>query len=694
MGSTASEYGFLFFRSAEIGLLSLLTAGLAATLVWSLMRYRRLERQTRGLSREIGSASRSLRNADRDLRTLFDQSAIAVFLLDSTTKAVLYANETALSAFGVRSEEQLTTEVMQRPDAWADAPYGLLDFEEYLTKTARAGVQKFEWRQEPPGRKPIWLDCSLSVISYRGGHALMFTGVNITARKCAETADRFRHQAMTSMASEKGLHVALDHLASMAETRLPGARCGIMVHDVEAARLRWVGGRSLPESLRERLDGLPVAFGAAGSGTAVFIKGRVVSRDIRADDRWDRYRDEAELTGIRACWSEPVLGSGGELLGTFDVYHNEPWTPGDDDIDALTDPIAMASLAIERHQAKGQLEQMVLSEQMVRRISTDLLTLDAEETDKGIVRTCRGLGEFYRADRVFLCQMEDVSQQAYISHEWSAAGVLPLGDASGRKFPLQQTQVVQLFDSKPSLILSAGHDIPPALAFLRELLSLQSKQSLLVAMVHRGDRMCGLLGIQTTAAINPWTPQRIHTSELMANLFGSALTRNELLHSLTYQAVHDQLTGLYNRHKLESFMDQEVARCTRYGSSFSLVIFDLDHFKSINDRFGHNEGDSVLAGVSSLLMQGIRESEIAGRWGGEEFLIILPETTLDCAVPVADRLRSSIESHRFTIPERVTISVGVAAFRPGDSPHDIIQRADAALYSAKESGRNCVKSAF
>ena len=124
------------------------------------------------------------------------------------------------------------------------------------------------------------------------------------------------------------------------------------------------------------------------------------------------------------------------------------------------------------------------------------------------------------------------------------------------------------------------------------------------------------------------------------------------------------------------------------------MIFDLDHFKSINDRFGHNEGDAVLAGVSALMKEGIRESEIAGRWGGEEFLIILPETTLDCALPVADRLRSSIESHRFSIPERVTISVGVAAFHPGDTPHQIIQRADAALYSAKESGRNCVKVAF
>ncbi|MEX2474731.1 diguanylate cyclase [Marinobacter sp.] len=663
-------------------------------MVFSVLRYRRLNQRVQGLSMEMGSANRSLRNADRDLRTLFDQSAIAVMLLDSSSKSVLYANETAMTAFGVKTKEQLTAEVMQKPGAWSAAPFSLLDFEETIYKTGRSGLQKFQWYFEPRGRHPVWLDSSLSLISYKAGQALMFTGVNITDRKHAEKADRYRHKAMISMANDNGLYVTLDHLAEMAEALMAGARCGLMVHDVEGARLRWVGGRSLSNAFREALDGLPVAFGAASSGTAVFIRGRVVTRDTRSDDRWDLYRDEADLAGLRACWSEPVIGSSGELLGTFDVYHEEPWTPGDDDIDALTDPIAIASLAIERHQAKGQLEQMVLSEQMVRRISTDLLTLDPEDTDEGLTSTCRALGDFYRADRVFLCQLEDASQQVWVSHEWADESIETLRQPRVRKYPVITAALAKVFEGRPSVIFPADSDMPPQLEFLRDLLSLKHKQSVLLAMVHRGDRISGILGIQMTSAVNPWTPQRSQTAELMANLFGSALNRNQLLHSLTYQAVHDQLTGLYNRHKIESFMDQEVARCTRYGSSFSLIIFDLDHFKSINDRFGHNEGDAVLSAVSSQVSQGIRESEIAGRWGGEEFLVILPETSLDCALPVADRLRSSIESYRFSVPEKITISVGVAAFRPGDTPHEIIQRADAALYSAKESGRNCVKSSF
>lgn len=694
VGATVSDYWTLLSENALAVILPLLTAILAALLVFSLLGYRRLNRRVQGLNLEMGSATRSLRNADRDLRALFDQSAIAVMLLDRTSKSVLYANETAMMVFGVKTEDQLTAEVMHKPDAWSPSPFSLLDFEGIIYKTDRSGLQKFEWFFKARGRRPVWLDSSLSIISYKGGQALMFSGVNITDRKHADKADNYRHKAMVSMANDNALHVTLDHLAAMAEVRMADAQCGVMVHNVEAARLRWVGGRSLPEAFRESMDGVPVAFGAASSGTAVYIRGRVVTRDVNADERWDGYRDDAKAAGLRACWSEPIIGSGGELLGTFDVYHDQPWTPGDDDIDALTDPVAIASLAVERYQGKVQLEQMVLSEQMVRRIGTDLLTLDPDETDAGLTRTCRALGDFYRADRVFLCQMDDVNREMWISHEWAREGVGSLGKDTGTRYPVIPNSLNKIFDGKPTVIFAKEGEMPPQLEILEELLGLGRQQSVLLAVVHRGDRVSGMLGIQMTAAVNPWTPQRSQTAELMASLFGSALSRSQLLNSLTYQAVHDQLTGLFNRHKIESFMDQEVARCTRYGSTFSLIIFDLDHFKSINDRFGHNEGDAVLAGVSFLVKNGLRRSEIAGRWGGEEFLIILPETSLDLAVPVADRLRGSIENHRFSIPEPVTVSVGVAAFRSGDTPHELIQRADAALYSAKESGRNCVKSSF
>lgn len=676
-------------------LLPVTTAVLVGLLVLSVLRYRRLRQEVTGLSLKVDTASRSLRNSDRDLRTLFDQSAIAVMLFDRASRTVLYANETALAAFGVRTEEQLNNDVMQRPDAWGETPYSLLEFEQWLDKASRSGLQAFEWLTSPKARKPVWLDVSLSVITFKGGQALMFTGVNITPRKQAEKTDRFRHLAMSSMANDSSLHTTLDHLTAMAEIALPGAQCGVMVYDVDNGVLRWVGGRSVAESFREALDRLPVVFGAASSGTAAFIRGRVVSRDIQADERWEHFCSQAEAAGLRACWSEPVFGSGGELLGTFDVYHEVPWTPGDDDIDGLTGPIALASLAIERYQAKGQLEQMVLSEQMVRRISTDLLTVEADETDEGINRTCRALGEYFRADRVFLCEVEDASEQIYLSHEWAQDGLKLLKQDNHRKFPVVPLHLQQTFADQASITLAADDDIPAPLAFVGGLLPLGRNQSVLLAVIHSGDRITGMLGIQcSSAVVNPWTPQRAHTAELMASLLASVLTRKELMHTLTFQAVHDQLTGLYNRHKIENFLSQEVARCSRYGSTFSLIIFDLDHFKSINDRYGHNEGDDVLSRVSEVIRGGIRESEIAGRWGGEEFLIILPETTLDQALPVAERIRASIEIHRFSIPDKVTISVGLSAYLPGDTAHEVIQRADAALYHAKESGRNCVKSSF
>ncbi len=232
MDSTVSDYWALFSENALAVALPFVTAVLSALLVLSVLRYQRLNRRVQGLSLEMGSASRSLRNADRDLRTLFDQSAIAVMLLDRSDKSVLYANETAMTAFGVRTEEQLTANVMQKPDAWSAAPFSLLDFEEIIYKTGRSGLQKFEWYFEPSGRRPVWLDSSLSLISYKGGQALMFTGVNITDRKYAEKADRYRHKAMTSMANDN----ARDSRSPCRNGGIPHGRRALWGHGAQRGR--------------------------------------------------------------------------------------------------------------------------------------------------------------------------------------------------------------------------------------------------------------------------------------------------------------------------------------------------------------------------------------------------------------------------------------------------------------------------
>jgi len=152
----------------------------------------------------------------------------------------------------------------------------------------------------------------------------------------------------------------------------------------------------------------------------------------------------------------------------------------------------------------------------------------------------------------------------------------------------------------------------------------------------------------------------------------------------------DYLTKLYNRRKTHETIESEIVRSKRYNSPFSLILLDIDDFKNINDSYGHNIGDGVLVRFSSIIRQTIRETDIAGRWGGEEFLVICPETTVDGASSLAEKLRSSIENSVFKGTAKITTSIGVTGTHHGDSVNRIINRADKALYSAKQAGKNRV----
>ena len=154
----------------------------------------------------------------------------------------------------------------------------------------------------------------------------------------------------------------------------------------------------------------------------------------------------------------------------------------------------------------------------------------------------------------------------------------------------------------------------------------------------------------------------------------------------------DYLTALYNRRKIHEIIENEIIRSNRYNSDFAVILMDIDNFKAINDTLGHNTGDKVLVRFAKILRKTIRESDIASRWGGEEFLIICPETTMAGALSLAEKLRSNVEKNGFKNVANVTASFGVAGIERGDSVKSLIHRADKVLYSAKNAGKNRVMS--
>ncbi|WP_281951151.1 GGDEF domain-containing protein [Nitrosophilus kaiyonis] len=157
-------------------------------------------------------------------------------------------------------------------------------------------------------------------------------------------------------------------------------------------------------------------------------------------------------------------------------------------------------------------------------------------------------------------------------------------------------------------------------------------------------------------------------------------------------AATDKLTGLFNRNKFYEIANIEIERANRYNRPLSLIIFDIDFFKRINDRYGHNIGDYVLKTLSSIIKKNTRKSDYIFRWGGEEFIILTPETDILGAKKLAEKLRKAVENFEFDTVKYVTISLGVAQYNKKiDKDIDsLIKRADDALYRSKESGRNMV----
>lgn len=166
---------------------------------------------------------------------------------------------------------------------------------------------------------------------------------------------------------------------------------------------------------------------------------------------------------------------------------------------------------------------------------------------------------------------------------------------------------------------------------------------------------------------------------------------------LSMLAMTDPLTGLYNRRHILDVANYEAVQQKRTPSGLAFIIADVDYFKRINDTYGHDAGDAVLVAVSQTIRNSVREQDSAARWGGEEFLIVLPNTSLNDAVLIAERIRKNIAA--VTVPAdqqaiSTTVTLGVSSYRIGESVSNAIAKADECLYKGKKAGRNCVEAAL
>jgi diguanylate cyclase (GGDEF)-like protein len=178
----------------------------------------------------------------------------------------------------------------------------------------------------------------------------------------------------------------------------------------------------------------------------------------------------------------------------------------------------------------------------------------------------------------------------------------------------------------------------------------------------------------------------------LTGVFNKMVKELKKLHeALRISAAVDALTGAYNRNKIEQLLEGEIERAARYKSTMSLILFDLDHFKTVNDTYGHLSGDYVLKAVIRIIQEHIRKTDSLGRWGGEEFMLLAPETDAEQAAELAEKIRQHVKLFAYKNVGTITISGGLAEFKTGDTVDSLIKRADEALYKAKRNGRNRVE---
>jgi diguanylate cyclase (GGDEF)-like protein len=215
--------------------------------------------------------------------------------------------------------------------------------------------------------------------------------------------------------------------------------------------------------------------------------------------------------------------------------------------------------------------------------------------------------------------------------------------------------------------------------------------------ISRGDLLAGLLSLWGASgflylvqALLAYRRRLADARTSLAALTGINAALRLDAEELTTQAYLDELTGALNRHGLRDLLTRQIRVPHLLGLPCALLLADLDHFKLVNDKYGHLEGDAVLREFVQLVQAQLRGTDRLVRWGGEEFLIVCPGTTAEQALVLAEAVRAAVAAHRWADGKTLTVSCGVAALTEVDDFSAALARADAALYRAKQSGRNCV----
>ena len=308
-----------------------------------------------------------------------------------------------------------------------------------------------------------------------------------------------------------------------------------------------------------------------------------------------------------------------------------------------------------------------------------------------VFQSCQTSGETYSAISHFVPHFfPDYSGALYILNNSKNLYEMTAiwGEAASLELMFGNDECWCLRRSRPYLVADSGNNMN-----CRHVSASLPGSYLCVPMMAQGE----IMGIFHLRKPEPVSKEQIQAlsqfATTVSEAMAMALANLKLRDTLRNQAVRDSLTGLFNRRYLEETLERELSRAKRQGNPVGVIMLDLDHFKEYNDTFGHHAGDELLCALGQLIQDQIRREDIACRYGGEEFLLIMPGAPLEIVLERANEFNLSVKRLYKTSPalKPITISAGVAVFPDhGSSGKEVIRAADAALYRAKEEGRDRV----
>ena len=509
-------------------------------------------------------------------------------------------------------------------------------FHQVLRNRERTYTSEFRLKRGNGSYFPVM---ARAFITYdAAGQAVRMSGTHtdLTETRKAQRRERLRTFLLGLLTQDLALPDILDQTVLKLESTLPDSLCSILLLDEDRQHLRHGSGPNLPEFYLRALDGAAIGPREGACGAAAYLGRTVISEDIATDPHWNSYRELAQSAGLASCWSHPIVGHDGRVLGSFAVYHRRPASPTADELLLIEEAAHFTALAIERKRAEGELE---------------LAAAVFEQSSEGFVVTDADL------------------RIVKINPAFTTITGYDAADAVGQT---------------PRMLASGHHGREFYQRMWHELDTSGQWQGEIWNRRKDGQVYPEWLSITRVRDAGGQTRHYIA-------IFSDTSQRKAHEAQIRTLAHYDALTGLANRTLLRERVDHDLNQARRHGQPLALLFLDLDHFKNINDSLGHHLGDLLLVEVGQRLSGLVRAQDTVARLGGDEFVAVLPDTHAQGAAHIARKLLERIaepyllEQHELTI----TPSIGIAMFPDDGQDYQTLYRcADTAMYRAKQDGRN------